>query len=335
MDDTERLYLQAANALADQMGYFSEEEVGKRMGLDPAEPDLRDDLIRASQDLLQRGHINSSDKGKGMGRRGLRITTEGKDVAEKQEPQQMLKVIHDLSGGNPAEFVYWDDIATEMGWDPENEEHRRRSLAIAERLSRGSYINIEADEGDIYRITARGMDQVEGRDQYIAAPFIQPEREPPPEIQDSLRRFQVEHTDRSRVAFIMMQFQQTPAHDNITEAIKATLGKHGIVGVRADEKEYHDDLLPNVLTYLHGCGFGIAVFERIKTEEAHNPNVALEVGYLLAMGKPVCLLKDRNLPRLQADLVGRLYRQFDSYDPADTIPPQVSGWLRDRGLSRR
>lgn len=255
-------------------------------------------------------------------------------MAEKQEPQQMLKVIYDLSGGNPAEFVYWDDIAPEMGWDSENEEHHRQSLTIAEKLSRGSYINIEADEGDIYRITARGLDQVEGKDQYVALPFIQPEREPPPEIRESLRRFQVEHTDRDRVAFIMMQFQQTPAHDGITEAIKAILGEHGIVGVRADEKEYHDDLFPNVQTYLHGCGFAIAVFERIE-EEAHNPNVALEVGYLLAMGKPVCLLKDRNLTTLQADLVGRLYRQFDSYDPAGTIPSQLSRWLRDRGLSRR
>ncbi len=255
-------------------------------------------------------------------------------MAQKQEPQQMLKVIYDLSSGNPAECVYWEDIATEMGWNPENEEHHRRSLTIAQRLSRGSYINIVGDVGDIYRITARGIDQVEGRDQRIAVPFIEREMQPPTQIQESIQRFKVEYTNPDKVAFIMMQFQPTPAHDGITEAIKASLGEHGIVGVRADEKQYHDDLFPNVQTYLHGCGFGIAVFERIE-EEAHNPNVALEVGYLLAMGKPVCLLKDRNLKTLQADLVGRLYRQFDSYDPAGTIPPQLSRWLNDKGLSRR
>jgi hypothetical protein len=37
--------------------------------------------------------------------------------------------------------------------------------------------------------------------------------------------------------------------------------------VRADGKEYNPDLFWNVLTYVYGCGFGIAVFERIEAEK--------------------------------------------------------------------
>ena len=89
----------------------------------------------------------------------------------------------------------------------------------------------------------------------------------------------------------MMQFGQTKAHTEITEAVRTGLEAHGIKGIRADDKRYHDNLFYNVLTYMHGCGLGMAIYERIETQTP-NPNVALEVGYLFAMRKPVCLLKD-------------------------------------------
>ncbi len=106
--------------------------------------------------------------------------------------------------------------------------------------------------------------------------------EPPIEIQESLTRFKEDYPDTNKVAFIMMKFSKTKAHDEIVDAIRSVLKSHGIVGVRADDKQYHDDLFYNIMTYMHGCGFGIAVFERIEAEE-FNPNVSLEVGYMLAL----------------------------------------------------
>src|SRR3990172_35156 len=88
---------------------------------------------------------------------------------------------------------------------------------------------------------------------------------------------------------------------------------------------------PNILTYIYGCEFGIAVFERIESDE-FNPNVSLEVGYMLALRKPVCLLKDRTLEILQADLVGKIYRVFDPQDPVGTIQDELSQWLRDKEI---
>lgn len=178
--------------------------------------------------------------------------------------------------------------------------------------------------------------------QLASAPPVTPDEfsdvprvgEAPVEIQDSLKRFKEDYPDQATTAFILMQFGQTKAHDEITAAVKEGLAKHGIIGIRADDREYHDDLFPNVLTYIHGCGLGVAVFERIEAER-FNPNVALEVGYMFAMRKPVCLLKDQTLSALHADLIGKLFRQFDTQNPGETIPPTVSKWLSDKRLPKR
>lgn len=153
----------------------------------------------------------------------------------------------------------------------------------------------------------------------------------PVAIQDSLAVFRRDYPFPRKACFIMMQFGKTKAHDAIERGIKDTLSKYGIRGFLARDKEYHDELYSNIQTYLHGCGFGIAVFERIETED-FNPNVSLEVGYMLGTRKLVLLLKDQTLPALQTDLVGRLYKSFDAHDPEMTIRPEVERWLEDKGL---
>jgi hypothetical protein len=155
----------------------------------------------------------------------------------------------------------------------------------------------------------------------------------PTEIQESLELFKKDHPDPSKVGFIMMKFKQTQAHNRILETTKNTLGTYGLVGVRSDDHEYHKDLFYNIQTYMHGCGFGIAVFDRIE-EEGFSANVSLEVGYMMGIGKVICLLKDKNLETLHADLLGKLYKPFDPLDPEKTIPSQLLKWLFDKGLGR-
>lgn len=153
----------------------------------------------------------------------------------------------------------------------------------------------------------------------------------PLEITESLAKFKKDYPDARRTAFIMMQFGSTKMHEQIVSGIKDTLKKYGITALRADDKEYYDDLFPNVLTYLHGCGFGIAVFERLEADD-FNPNVSLEVGYMRAIRKPVCLLKDKTLNTLQTDLVGKLYKSFDPQDPEESIPHELNRWLVDKEI---
>jgi nucleoside 2-deoxyribosyltransferase len=89
--------------------------------------------------------------------------------------------------------------------------------------------------------------------------------------------------------------------------------------------------MPNILTYIYGCGFGLAIFERIETED-FNPNVALELGYMMALRKPVCILKDRTLKILPADIISRLYKPFNTYDPKGTIPNHLRKWISDNDV---
>lgn len=153
----------------------------------------------------------------------------------------------------------------------------------------------------------------------------------PIDIVMSLQRFRRKHPDPQKAGFLIMRFAADKPYARIVEAIKETAQKHDVLVVRADDQEFHHNLLGNVRTYLHGCGFGIAIYERITTDEP-NANVGFEVGYLMAMNKPVLLLKDKSAPKTQTDLTGELYKEFDPHDPEGTIPAQVTKWLQDYGI---
>ena len=99
-------------------------------------------------------------------------------------------------------------------------------------------------------------------------------------------------------------------------------------------RKYTDDLWDNVLTYIYGCNQAIAIFDQVNLRD-FNPNVALEVGFLLAQCKRVLLLKDKAIPVMPTDIVGKIYRPFDTYSPSITIPPQIIRWLQDYGIGAR
>lgn len=151
------------------------------------------------------------------------------------------------------------------------------------------------------------------------------------EIFPSLKSFRDDYDDYDKLCFIIMKFSKTTLHKRLLKAIKNCLDKHSIKGLRADDKEYSDELFINIKTYMRGCEFGIAVFERLE-EDDFNPNISFEIGYMDALGKPVCLLKDNTLKALHTDIVGKLYKEFDTQNPEETIPTQLEKWLKDKEL---
>lgn len=151
----------------------------------------------------------------------------------------------------------------------------------------------------------------------------------PLDITEPLNLFYKDYPQETNTAFLVMQFKDSGFHNQIVTQIKETCKNFGIIALRADDKEYADDLFSNVKTYMHACKFGIAVFERI-TEDDINPNVSLEVGYILGMGKKVCLLKDRSLKQLQTDLAGKLYKPFDLQKIKESIDTQLTKWIQDK-----
>jgi hypothetical protein len=53
---------------------------------------------------------------------------------------------------------------------------------------------------------------------------------------------------------------------------------------------------------------------------------------MMAMGKPICLLKDNALRTLPVDLAGKLYINLDLLAPGITIESALDRWLEDKGL---
>lgn len=53
---------------------------------------------------------------------------------------------------------------------------------------------------------------------------------------------------------------------------------------------------------------------------------------MLALKKPMCLLKDKTLKSLHSDLVGKLYKNFDPQNAEDTIIEVLRQWLSDKGI---
>ena len=153
----------------------------------------------------------------------------------------------------------------------------------------------------------------------------------PADIKESSERFYRDYPNGTRTAFLIMQFTETDFHNKIISSIKSLLLEHNIIVLRADDKEYSDDLFANIKTYMHCCEFGISIFERV-TEDEFNPNVSLEVGYMMGLNKPVCLLKDRTLKSLQTDLAGKLYKPINLFKIEETIKKHLNKWLVDKEL---
>lgn len=240
---------------------------------------------------------------------------------KRNKELQKLLLRHVRDGVEPAELVNYSEA----------EQVYNSALLVNDGLiegqairgSDGSYASVV-----MINLTSAGHDFLEADSK---PPVQVSSMELPPALSESIQKFRKEHPDPKKVAFLMMRFGSTKAHDSIVDSIRSGLAKHGIKPLRADDKDYHDDLFWNILTYIYGCGFGIAVFERIEQEE-FNPNVALEVGYMLALRKPVLLLKDKTLKNLNTDLIGKLYKAFDLENMPESIGIQLTRWLKDRDI---
>lgn len=138
---------------------------------------------------------------------------------------------------------------------------------------------------------------------------------------------------RSNV-FLMMRFEKTKQQKKINDAISSVLAGYYLNPIRADSKHYQNELWANVKSCIDASDYGIAVFEQIDQRDI-NPNVSLELGYMLAQGKKCLLLKEKRVPVLQSDLVGHLYREFDSHDIIKTVTSEVRNWLRDLGFIKK
>lgn len=153
----------------------------------------------------------------------------------------------------------------------------------------------------------------------------------PPRLKHAVLSLLSEYPNYRDNCFLIMPFRETPVHSQIHANLRSLLGEYGINLLRADDRTYSEDVLGNIEAYMYGCRFGIAVHERVLSDNA-NPNVALEVGYMLGLKKEVCLLKEQTVMALTSDLHGRLYVQFDSQNLEPSLRESVGRWLGTKNL---
>jgi len=132
----------------------------------------------------------------------------------------------------------------------------------------------------------------------------------------------------------MMRFAQGGQYQTIFKTLKREADRYAINLLRADDQSYASDLWENVRLYMTACGLGIAVFEQLQVQE-FNPNISLELGYMLALqGRSVLLLKEKALTNLPSDIAGKLYQEFDSANLEVSIRAAMRRWLRDIGIAK-
>jgi hypothetical protein len=135
--------------------------------------------------------------------------------------------------------------------------------------------------------------------------------------------------------FVMMPFRQDrdERYENIERIIKNELRKAGYKGWLASDRNLAPQLWDNVSAFLLACKYGVAVFTRLemdnRIQEEFNPNVSLELGFLLSRGKKVLILKDAALSKLHTDLVGHLYSEFDLNQVNRQVPKIIRKWVKD------
>jgi hypothetical protein len=141
-----------------------------------------------------------------------------------------------------------------------------------------------------------------------------------------LQTFLEDHPDPTKNVFIMMRFFDSPQMRSIHKAINKALLERGYHGVRADDRDYSGELWTNIEVCMVSCQLGLAVFEDIE-ERYFNPNVSLELGYMLARGRRCLILKERRLPNIPTDVIHRLYKPFDMFNIHESVQAQVLRWI--------
>ena len=101
----------------------------------------------------------------------------------------------------------------------------------------------------------------------------------------------------------------------------------------ASGAEFNALVWKNVELYLLGCAGGVAIVEDRYKKEL-NPNVAMEWGWMRAMGKPVLCLIEEQFRAMRADIEGFVSHPFKWDKPEEGIPGAVKDWIDNEPQDR-
>jgi predicted nucleotide-binding protein len=137
----------------------------------------------------------------------------------------------------------------------------------------------------------------------------------------------------------MTPYRSDTRYEKMIQIIRETLRKKGVNSWLASDKKMEPTLWENVQAFMLACKYGIAIFTRgdesegntVENAASHfNPNVSIELGFMLSRGKEVLLLKDKALEKMPSDMMGSLYRDFDLDAPEQSLAGILENWCKEK-----
>ena len=142
---------------------------------------------------------------------------------------------------------------------------------------------------------------------------------------DLRRAFRADHPRRDRTVFLAMRFEQHPLRNRIHRNVCEVGERLDFDIVRADDRDYSGELWTNVRVCMEESALAIAIYDSDGVDE---PNLAFELGFLIACKTPCLILRERRCAPPPAMLAHRLQFPFEALDVEGTLTPAVEGWLR-------
>ncbi len=186
-------------------------------------------------------------------------------------------------------------------------------------------------------------------DQYVEKFILRMNSRIPYSLRSKVKKFK-QRNEGKTTAFIMTSYKER--HLLTAGRIKEVLNEYGIKGCMANDVEgglNTDSLWSNIEVYIHGCDFGIGIYANdndLKDAEVFdmvtgdpidkkylvriNANLSQEVGYMLALQKQVCILKEDGLDKVPSDLAEKIYVQYKESD----LEEKLRNWLEGKGYKR-
>ena len=118
--------------------------------------------------------------------------------------------------------------------------------------------------------------------------------------------------------------------NEVIDRVKTAVADRGYMPRMASHAVHHAWLWDNVELNMLGSKYGVAILED-QCQPELNPNVAMEWGWMLGMGREVLMLREKHFGHLRADWAGRLDKTFAWDDPGSGIEQAVVEFLPPRG----
>lgn len=142
--------------------------------------------------------------------------------------------------------------------------------------------------------------------------------------------FEKEFGDKE-IGFLIRKFESRNDRDVLLQTVRNSFREKGLKLVDANERTFQSETWRNIKEFMDKCSFGVVVIDNFSPndENQFNPNVFLEIGYMLALGKNILILIQNSIERkLPTDVKPFLYTTFDYQDiDSQILKTAIQKWI--------